>query len=1011
MASTWSALKIELLETGQNSGTWGTLTNVNLGDAVLGEAITGQATVDFASDADVTITLTDSATTQAARNLRLNITESSTGVGSVRNLILGSGCQIEKFYLINNTGTGAKTVKNTSGTGISVPAGKATLVYNNGTNVVDAASYFTSLTLGSALPVASGGTGVTTSTGTTNVVLSNSPTLVTPVLGVATATSLQGIIGNVTPAAGSFTTVDASSTATATRFIPSGATVATNGMYLPAANSLGLSTNSTNAIYIDSGQRIGIGGSPSSGSTVWNIKSITGSTTSIAYDAVGTVMSDVTSSASGYRTSISTTASAFTLSSLNHFSANQSTIGASSAVTTQIGFNVGSSLTGATNNYGFYGAIASGTNRFNLYMAGTADNYLGGALGIGTATLTGYVLHAGKSITGSAFSEGIVVDGTIQSDVTSRADIFFSAPAVQAASFTLGTLNHFFALQNAIGAGATVTNQFGVNVSSTLTGATNNYGIYSNIASGTGRWNFYAAGTAQNYFAGNVGIGITIPTESLDVRGNILVQRNANDAFNNGYQVKKGRGTAASPVVVQSGDQIGPFSWRAYDGTDYLYAAIIDAYVDGTPGTNDMPGRLVFSTTADGASTPTERLRIASAGQIGLSGANYGTSGQVLTSGGSAAAPTWTTISGTGDVVGPASSTDNAFARFDSTTGKLIQNSTGATLSDTGAAVFTGALDVLGNSTAGSNIKLYEDTDNGSNYVSFKAPDTIAANVTWTLPSADGTNTQVLQTNGSGVLSFATASGSSQWTTTGSDIYYNTGKVGIGTATPAKPLNVVSSAVTEVWVESTDTQKAIINISAGNDRINFQSTYNSGGTAARPFGFFDVSTPLVQFGLGTSIALQGATSQTGAGITFPATQSASSNANTLDDYEEGTWTPVFTGGAGSIGSTAYSSRFGSYTKIGNVVTVQMAVVMSNLGSWSDTVVFTGLPFTGVVNFQQMGSVWLDNVTFTDFVQSRVGSSENVITFAMTRSGTGGAYVTVANCTSSSVFRCSVTYLV
>ena len=164
MASTWSALKIELLETGANSGTWGTLTNVNLGDAVLGEAITGQATVDFPSDADVTITLTDSATTQAARNLRLNITESSTGIGSVRNLILGSGCQIEKFYLINNTGTGAKTVKNTSGTGISVPAGKATLVYNNGTNVVDAASYFTSLTLGSALPVASGGTGLSTAT-------------------------------------------------------------------------------------------------------------------------------------------------------------------------------------------------------------------------------------------------------------------------------------------------------------------------------------------------------------------------------------------------------------------------------------------------------------------------------------------------------------------------------------------------------------------------------------------------------------------------------------------------------------------------------------------------------------------------------------------------------------------------------------------------------------------------------------------------------------------------------
>ena len=201
MASTWSALKIELLETGANAGSWGTLTNANLGDGVLGEAITGQATVDFSSDADVTITLTDSATSQAARNLRLNITESSAGVGSVRNLILGSGCQIEKFYLINNTGTGAKTVKNTSGTGITVPAGKATLVFNNGTNVVDAASYFSSLTLGSALPITSGGTG-TTSTTFANLTTNVTGTL--PVgnggTGATTLTANNVILGNGTSA-------------------------------------------------------------------------------------------------------------------------------------------------------------------------------------------------------------------------------------------------------------------------------------------------------------------------------------------------------------------------------------------------------------------------------------------------------------------------------------------------------------------------------------------------------------------------------------------------------------------------------------------------------------------------------------------------------------------------------------------------------------------------------------------------------------------------------------------
>jgi hypothetical protein len=236
MASTWSALKIELLETGANSGTWGTLTNANFGDAVLGEAITGSATVDFPADADVTITLTDVATTQSARNLRLNITESGAGVASVRNLILGSGCQIEKFYLINNTGTGAKTVKNTTGTGISVPAGKATLVYNNGTNVVDAASYFTSLTLGSALPIASGGTGTTSTTFanlTTNVtgilpVANGGTATATPALVQGTGVTITGTWPNQTIAAtGSGGTVTSASVVSANGFAGTVATATT----------------------------------------------------------------------------------------------------------------------------------------------------------------------------------------------------------------------------------------------------------------------------------------------------------------------------------------------------------------------------------------------------------------------------------------------------------------------------------------------------------------------------------------------------------------------------------------------------------------------------------------------------------------------------------------------------------------------------------------------------------------------------------------------------------------
>jgi len=155
MASTYSDLKIELIGTGEQTGTWGSTTNNNFSIAV-GEAITGSANVAFSS-ADVTVTLTDTNAAQTARNLRLNLTGTS---GGARQLILGSGCQIEKLYLVNNGLADAVTVKNTSGTGISVAAGKSMFVFNDGTNVVDAINYLSGLTVGTLNGVIKGTTGV-----------------------------------------------------------------------------------------------------------------------------------------------------------------------------------------------------------------------------------------------------------------------------------------------------------------------------------------------------------------------------------------------------------------------------------------------------------------------------------------------------------------------------------------------------------------------------------------------------------------------------------------------------------------------------------------------------------------------------------------------------------------------------------------------------------------------------------------------------------------------------------
>ena len=170
MASTYSSLKIELIGTGDQSGTWGDTTNTNLGTA-LEEAITGSADVTFASGT-VTLTLTDTNTTQTARNLRLNLTGTS---GGAQNLIVPA---IEKLYLVNNGCADAITVKNSTGTGIAVPAGKSMFLYNTGSNVVNAVTYITGYAASGAnsditslsglttpLSVGQGGTGAATLAG------------------------------------------------------------------------------------------------------------------------------------------------------------------------------------------------------------------------------------------------------------------------------------------------------------------------------------------------------------------------------------------------------------------------------------------------------------------------------------------------------------------------------------------------------------------------------------------------------------------------------------------------------------------------------------------------------------------------------------------------------------------------------------------------------------------------------------------------------------------------------
>jgi len=191
-------------------------------------------------------------------------------------------------------------------------------------------------------------------------------------------------------------------------------------------------------------------------------------------------------------------------------------------------------------------------------------------VGIGGTPSAGQTLSLTKSVTGAVVSNVIVSSSTIASDVTNSVRGYFSSFSTQAAAFTLSNIVHFYATQSTIGAASAVTNQYGFIAESTLTGATANFGYLSNIAAAANRYNFYANGTAINYFAG-------------------VVQTNAATAIPAG-------GTAGAGVTVSSTANFGVFFGS---GAPTLSAAKGSLYLrsDGSTTTDRMYVNTNGSTT------------------------------------------------------------------------------------------------------------------------------------------------------------------------------------------------------------------------------------------------------------------------------------------------------------------------------------------------------------------------------------------------------------------------------
>lgn len=356
-----------------------------------------------------------------------NVLAGGDNAGNVTKVTIGSNLTLSGGVL-SATGGGSGSVTSvamTVPTGLSISgspittSGTLALSYASGYSIPTTASqtnwdtaYTNRITSASTpLSIASNAISISQATTSTNGYLSSTDwntfnnkqsALTNPVTGTGTTNTLPKFTGTST--IGNSTISDTGSLVT----IASSTYVSSGGL------SIG------NALGANIGLRLS--------------KTITGGVSGYGMYSNGTVQSDVTSTAVVFQSIPSTQATTFTLANLRHFVAQISTVGAGSTITTQVGFLVSSAMTGATNNYGFQGALASATNTWNLYMSGTASNYLSGDTSIGTTT-GGYKLNVsgtfnvsgastfGSSVTatsivksGGTSSQFLKADGTVDSN-------------------------------------------------------------------------------------------------------------------------------------------------------------------------------------------------------------------------------------------------------------------------------------------------------------------------------------------------------------------------------------------------------------------------------------------------------------------------------------------------------------------------------------------------------------------------------------------------------------------
>jgi hypothetical protein len=174
---------------------------------------------------------------------------------------------------------------------------------------------------------------------------------------------------------------------------------------------------------------------------------------------------------------------------------------------------------------------------------------------------------------------------------------------------------------------------------------------------------------------------------------------------------------------------------------------------------------------------------------------------------------------------------------------------------------------------------------------------------------------------------------------------------GVGVAPSWGKIGLTTHVSGVLPVANGGTNASTASITAFNNITGYTASGATGTTSTNLV--FSTSPTLTTPIVSTTLGVGGATpAASGSGITFPATESASTDPNTLDDYEEGTWTPVYTPQTGSFTTINYGTQLGTYRKIGNIVFISWRLTIDGTAGFDPTgasgrVTVTGMPFTAL----------------------------------------------------------------